>query len=105
MGPPTRHHCVTILVYYATFMCSSYEPFAFTHRKTLLVAHIKCAVTDVQMAAAFSCDYPCYRLVRTNEDERKEPASHIGADKRDLNWTAAGVTPSRCYGMERCHHH
>ena len=35
---------------------------------------------------------------RTPEDPSTEPRSHIGPDKRDLNWTEPGVTPSRCYG-------
>ncbi|GLI69588.1 hypothetical protein VaNZ11_014247 [Volvox africanus] len=42
---------------------------------------------------------PCTNSFRSPEDNRTEPLSHIGPDKRDLNWTAMGLTPSRCYGI------
>eukprot|EP00775_Hariotina_reticulata_P001698 gene1698-2044_t len=41
---------------------------------------------------------PCTDKYR--EDRRsKLPASHIGANMRDLNWTASGWTSSRCAGV------
>ncbi|GFR40870.1 hypothetical protein Agub_g1521 [Astrephomene gubernaculifera] len=42
---------------------------------------------------------PCTNMFRSPEDQRTEPMSHIGPDKRDLNWTEPGFTPSRCYGI------
>ncbi|KXZ53464.1 hypothetical protein GPECTOR_7g914 [Gonium pectorale] len=42
---------------------------------------------------------PCTKTYRTPEDQSPDPVSHIGPDKRDLNWTARGFTPSRCYGI------
>ncbi|KAG2444184.1 hypothetical protein HYH02_009122 [Chlamydomonas schloesseri] len=42
---------------------------------------------------------PCTNHFRTPEDPNPEPLSHIGPDKRDLNWTEPGFTPSRCYGI------
>lgn len=36
--------------------------------------------------------------VRSPEDPSKEPASHIGPDKRDKDWTEMGITYSRCGG-------
>jgi hypothetical protein len=43
---------------------------------------------------------PCTnRLGGLNETHRHLPASHIGPDGRDLNWTEPGWTASRCPGI------
>lgn len=42
---------------------------------------------------------PCTHLHRSPEDPSKEPASHIGPDKRDKDWTEMGITYSRCGGI------
>ncbi|EFJ41258.1 hypothetical protein VOLCADRAFT_119761, partial [Volvox carteri f. nagariensis] len=41
------------------------------------------------------CDCPA----GDHEDPGTEPLSHIGPDKRDLDWTEGGVTYSRCAGI------
>ncbi|KXZ53465.1 hypothetical protein GPECTOR_7g915 [Gonium pectorale] len=42
---------------------------------------------------------PCTNLYRSPEDKNPEPMSHIGPDKRDVNWTAPNISPSRCFGV------
>ncbi|KAG2450529.1 hypothetical protein HYH02_005030 [Chlamydomonas schloesseri] len=42
---------------------------------------------------------PCTNHIRTPESESAEPLSHIGPDKRDLNWTELGFRASRCFGV------
>ncbi|GLI69587.1 hypothetical protein VaNZ11_014246 [Volvox africanus] len=42
---------------------------------------------------------PCTLNLRNADMQITEPLSHIGPDKRDLDWTAQGVTYSRCGGI------
>ncbi|PNH08796.1 putative beta-1,4-xylosyltransferase IRX10 [Tetrabaena socialis] len=42
---------------------------------------------------------PCTGLLRSPDEQLKEPISSIGPDKRDKNWTAPGNAPSRCFGV------
>jgi hypothetical protein len=41
---------------------------------------------------------PCTNQYRADKSS-KQPASHIGPNKRDVNWAASGWTQSRCVGF------
>lgn len=47
---------------------------------------------------------PCTNTYRSNKNS-SEPASHIGPNKRDMNWTESGWTQSRCERQQQQQQH